>query len=151
MIGPGDTAPPFSLRDQERQVVSLDDHRGRPSLVIFMPFAFTRVCGGEMCEIRDNLSSIEQAGASAVVITCDNAPTNKAWAESEGFSFPILSDFWPHGEVTKAYGTFNETTGAADRSTFVLDEETIVREVVRSDGLREPRPFDAYRRALAAL
>ena len=145
----GQPAPAFSLRDQNRQVMTLDDLAGTPSLLVFMPLAFTRVCGSEMCEIRDNLHSL--ADVQAVVITCDNAPVNAAWAEREGFSFPILSDFWPHGETTRAYGCFNEKLGVPHRATFVLDGAGIIRDVISTESLGEARPFSSYLEALAAI
>lgn len=147
----GQSAPPFTLRDQNRNEVSLDELGGRPTLVVFMPFAFTRVCGSEMCDIRDNLSKLSGADANVVVITCDTAPVNKAWAEAEGFDFPIVSDFWPHGAVTSAYGCFNEALGVAHRATFVIDAGGTVRDVIASDGLRHTRPFASYVESLAAL
>ncbi len=147
----GERAPAFSLRDQNRNVVTLEDIEGTPALIVFMPLAFTRVCGGEMCEIRDNHTELSDTGARTVVITCDNVPANTAWAEKEGFEFPILSDFWPHGEVTRAYGCFNDKLGVPHRATFVLDEAAVIREVISTDSLREARPFSSYIEALAAL
>lgn len=132
-------------------MVTLDDLEGAPALLVFMPLAFTRVCGGEMCEIRDNLEVLSGTGAQTVAITCDNVPVNAAWAEREGFDFPILSDFWPHGETTRAYGCFNDKLGVPHRSTFVLDETGIVREVISTDSLGEARPFTSYVEALAGL
>jgi len=151
VTGIGEPAPAFSLRDQNRSVVNLDDFSGSPAVIVFMPLAFTSVCGGEMCEIRDNLDRLSSVDAHVAVITCDNVPTNKAWAESEGFDFPILSDFWPHGAVTTAYGCFNERFGVAHRATFVVDGEGIVRDIISTDALGEARPFGAYMDALAAL
>ncbi|CAN5841081.1 peroxiredoxin AhpE [soil metagenome] len=151
MIASGQPAPPFDLVDQHRNHVTLDDLAGRPALVVFMPFAFTRVCGSEMCDLRNNQAHLEAVDAGVVVITCDTAATNRAWAESEGFGFTILSDFWPHGEVTRAYGTFNEALGVAHRTSFVLDRGGIVRAVISTGSLREPRPFNSYTDALAAL
>lgn len=132
-------------------MVTLDDLLGAPALVVFMPLAFTRVCGGEMCEIRDNLDVLADTGTRTVVITCDNVPVNAAWAEREGFDFPILSDFWPHGETTRAYGCFNGKLGVPHRATFVLDGEGIVRDVISTDSLGEARPFGSYVEALGGL
>jgi peroxiredoxin len=77
--------------------------------------------------------------------------SNGRWAKEQGFSFPILSDFWPHGEVARTYGCFDETLGAAKRYTYVLDADAIVREIVKSDELSQPRPHDAYYESLAAI
>ena len=86
--------------------------------------------------------------AKVVAITCDTVPSNRRWAKDQGFEFPVLSDFWPHGKVTKAYDTFNEALGVADRTTYVLDEEGTIQAVIASDGLGIARPFEDYVAAL---
>lgn len=144
----GVKAPPFELRNQRRETVSLDDLKGARTVLVFIPFAFTRTCEGELCEIRDNFEVFERSGARVVAITCDTAPTNAAWAAENGFEFDILSDFWPHGEVSRRYDTFNETLGYAERTTYFLDESGTITDVVRSDELKVGRPFHAYEAAL---
>jgi peroxiredoxin len=145
----GSAALEFSLRNQHREKVSLDDLKGSRSVIVFMPFAFTSTCHGEMCEIRDNLHRFEHDDARVVVITCNTLHANRVWAEQEGFDFDILSDFWPHGAVTRAYDTFSEVYGAAIRTTYFLDEDGVVTTVIRSDELGKPRPFEEYEAALA--
>jgi len=115
---------------------------------VFLPFPFSSVCGGELCTIRDNLVSLNDLGANVVVITCDTHHSNRRWSEENGFDFAVLSDYWPHGEVTKAYGVFNDLVGAANRATFVLDSAQTVRAIVASDSLGTPREFDEYVTAL---
>jgi peroxiredoxin (alkyl hydroperoxide reductase subunit C) len=144
----GRPAPPFSLPDQNRTQVSLASLSGSKSLVVFIPFAFTSVCEGELCTIRDAMPDLD---ARVVAITCDTAPVNRKWAAENGFTFPVLSDFWPHGEVTTRYGAFNRKTGAADRETFVVDASGIVRARITSDSLGMAREFDEYREALSAI
>jgi peroxiredoxin len=73
------------------------------------------------------------------------------WSEQEDFGFTLLSDFWPHGEVTRAYGCFNDKVGCAMRATYVLDEEGIVRAIISTEDLGQPREFDSYQQALASL
>jgi peroxiredoxin (alkyl hydroperoxide reductase subunit C) len=147
----GSPAPDFTLPDQSRNPVRLGDLRGRKSLVVFIPFPFTSICSGEICLLRDNLAQLGDLDANVVVITCDTIPVNKHWSEENGFSFPVLSDFWPHGAVAIAYGAFNDKVGAANRQTFVLDEAGTVRAIVASDSLGTPREFDEYVGALASL
>ncbi len=147
----GAPAPEFTLRDQNRNDVSLADFRGHKTLVVFIPFPFTGICTGELCDLRDHFSEIDQAGGKVVVITCDTAPANKAWAEKEGFDFPILSDFWPHGAVTQTYGCFDDQLGCATRTTYVLDADGVVRNIIASGALGEPRPFEAYPQALEEI
>jgi len=147
----GETAPDFSLVDQDKNVVSLESLRGEPSLVVFIPFPFTGICEGEICDLRDNMSQLNSMDANVVVITCHARPTNGAWAEANNYEFPILSDFWPHGEVAQAFGCFNDALGVAMRATYVLDKEGIVREIIESGGLGEARTISSYRDSLAAL
>ena len=147
----GSAAPDFTLFNHHREPVSLADLAGKKSLVVFIPFPFTGTCEGELCLIRDRLAELNDLDANVVVVTCDTLPSNAKWAEENGFEFPILSDYWPHGEVTRAYGTFNDKLGVANRSTFVLDEQGIVREIVSTDSLGTPREFEAYVEALGAI
>lgn len=147
----GDQAPDFTLRDQKGDEVGLSELKGEKSLVVFMPFAFSPTCLGELCAIRDNLQGLENLGARVVVVTCDSVFTNRAWTEENGFNFPILSDFWPHGQVSTAYGAFNERTGGAFRSTYVLDGEGTVRAIVKTESTGIPREFERYGEALASI
>lgn len=145
----GQRAPDFSLRDQNRQVRTLIDLAGANAMVIFIPWAFTRTCQAELCTLRDNLAGLEVRGARVLVITCDSVASNRRWAEDQGFTFPILSDHWPHGDTARAYGCFNETLGVAMRSTYVLDPEGMVTEIVATDRLDQPRDWAEYERALS--
>jgi mycoredoxin-dependent peroxiredoxin len=117
----GDSAPEFSLPDQDKQVVSLAELRGTPTLLVFYPFAFSGICTGELCQLRDELSTYSDAGVRVLAISTDPTFTLKAWREQQGFDFPLLSDFWPHGEAAKAFGVFNEKAGMALRGTFLID------------------------------
>ena len=117
----GDRAPEFSLPDQDKQVVSLTDLRGTPVLLVFYPFAFSGICTGELCQLRDELANYTEAGVRVLAVSTDPAPTLKAWRAQEGFDFPLLSDFWPHGEAAQAYGVFHDKAGMAVRGTFLVD------------------------------
>lgn len=145
----GDAAPPFELRDQDRNIVSVASLGGRRSLLVFIPFPFTRTCESEMCALRDQRARLSDLDANVVAITCDTSPSNKKWADDNGFGFPILSDFWPHGEVARAYGVFNEIVGVANRFTFVLDAEGTITRIISTDSLGTAREFEEYERALA--
>lgn len=144
----GATAPPFELRNQRRENVSLEDLKGSKITLVFIPFAFTKTCEGELCEIRDNFGVFEKAGTRVLAITCDTSATNARWAADNGFEFDILSDFWPHGHVSRRYDTFNETFGYAERTTYFIDESGTITDVVRSGQLREARPFAQYEAVL---
>ncbi|MCW2634725.1 MAG: putative Peroxiredoxin [Blastococcus sp.] len=119
----GDVAPDFSLPDQDKQVVSLAELRGAPALLVFYPFAFSGLCTGELCQLRDELAVYTDAGVNVVAISTDPTFTLKAFRDKEGFEFPLLSDFWPHGAAAQAYGAFNERAGMALRATFLVDAD----------------------------
>lgn len=147
----GRPAPDFALKDQHGQEVRLSDFRGERNVVlVFYPFAFSGICTGELCEIRDNLAGFEDAGVQVIGISCDPMYTQRAWAEAQKYEFPLLSDFWPHGAVAQDYGVFRPETGFATRGTFLIDTEGVVRwSVVNEPG--QARPLAAYREAIAAL
>jgi mycoredoxin-dependent peroxiredoxin len=149
-LRPGDPAPDFTLPDTHGTPVHLADLRGEPVLVVFYPFAFSGICTGELCELRDNIEDFETAGVRLLAVSTDPVYTLKAWQEQEGFGFDLLSDFWPHGDVATSYGVFDETTGIALRGSFLVDADGIVRwAVVNPRGQR--RDLDAYRQALAEI
>ena len=120
-LQPGDPAPDFTLPDTHGTPVHLADLRGETVLVVFYPFAFSRTCTGELCELRDNIEDFESAGVRLLAVSTDAVFTLKAWQEQEGFGFDLLSDFWPHGEAARAYGVFDGRRGAAVRGTFLID------------------------------
>src|SRR5687767_9952233 len=119
----GDAAPEFTLPDQDKQMVSLAELRGAPALLVFYPFAFSGLCTGELCQLRDELTDYTDAGVKVLAISTDPTFTLKAFREKEGFDFPLLSDFWPHGATAQAYGAYNEKAGMAVRATFLVDPE----------------------------
>ena len=147
----GSAAPDFELSDQHGNKVALSSFKGKKNVVVlFIPFAFTGTCTGELCAMRDDLSSFQNDNVELLAISCDSMFTQRVWAEKEGYQFPVLADFWPHGAVAKAYGIFDEARGCALRGTFVIDKEGIVRwQVV--NGLGDARSNDDYKAALAAL
>lgn len=146
----GTPAPGFSLRNQHRERVALDDLKGAKSVIVFIPYAFTDTCQGELCEIRDNLHRFNNSNTRVVAITCNTLHSNAMWAEQQGFTFDILSDFWPHGQTAVAYGSFDDRFGYAKRTTYFLDEEGVITAVVKSDELGVARSFDEYEAALGA-
>ena len=122
MLTIGSSAPDFSLKDQNGRPVSLRAFRGvKNVLLVFFPLAFTGICQGELDEIRDNLPRYENDDTATLAISVGPPPTHKIWAGQSGFTFPVLSDFWPHGAVAQAYGVFNDVAGVSNRGTFVVD------------------------------
>lgn len=147
----GSHAPSFSLVDQDKNTVTLDDLKGKKSLIVFIPFPFTGICDDESCAIRDRLATLNDLEANVAVITCHAVPVTKKWSDENGFTFPVLSDFWPHGVVASQYGAFNEAVGGANRMSFVLDADGIVHSIVDSGSLGTAREFDAYVNALTEI
>lgn len=141
----GTKAPEFTLLNQEREPVSLDDLKGSRSVIVFIPFAFTRTCESELCQIRDEFSMFDEADARVVAITCNTLHANKVWSDQQGFQFDILSDWWPHGAVSRKYETFNEGYGYPERTTYFLDDDAVITQLTRSDRLGEARDFEIYR------
>jgi peroxiredoxin (alkyl hydroperoxide reductase subunit C) len=147
----GDIAPDFALKDQNGQEFSLADFRGRKNVVIvFYPFAFSGICTGELCEIRDNLGDFVSDDVQVLAISCDHMFSQRAWADKEGYFFPLLSDYWPHGGVAQAFGVFNEKAGAAVRGTFLVDTEGVIRWSLVNE-IGEGRDFSGYHAALKDL
>ena len=148
-IEPGQTAPDFTLSDEQGNQVTLSSFQGQKSVtLVFIPFAFTGVCQGELCELRDNLNAFETADNQVLVVTCDRAPSLKAWKAEQGFTFPMLSDGWPHGAVSEQYDCFNRDLGCAMRQTVVIGKDGTITDVFASGGLGEARSFDSYTEAL---
>ncbi len=146
----GDEAPDFRLVNVDRSFLALSDFRGKRVTLVFVPWAFTGTCQGELCTLRDELADFANDDSQLLVVTCDARPSLARWAEEQGYAFPLLSDHWPHGAVSRTYGVFDEALGAALRGTFIIDAGGVVRwKVVH--GLKEPRSTDAYREVLAAI
>ena len=147
----GRPAPAFTLQNQHGESVSLTDFAGKqPVALVFYPFAFTRVCTGELGELRDSITDFTEQGATVLAVSCDPIYALRVFADREGLGFSLLSDFWPHGAVSTAYGVFNETRGCSGRATFIIDREGILRWYIENEVPRA-RNLDDYRKVLASL
>ncbi|GAB2840872.1 MULTISPECIES: peroxiredoxin [Lentzea] len=147
----GSEAPDFTLNDYNKQPVTLSSFRGKKNvLLVFYPFAFSGICNGELCQLRDELATYEDENVQVLGVSVDSPFALKAWANQEGYQFPLLSDFWPHGAVAQSYGVFNDTVGMALRGTFLVDVAGVVRFAeVNAPG--EARDQDAWKKAVASL
>jgi peroxiredoxin len=147
----GDEAPDFELQDQSGNAVRLSSFRGEKNVVVvFYPLAFTGVCQGEMCAIRDSIADFDSDDVQTLAISVDSGPTHKKWAQEQGYTFPLLADFWPHGAVAKSYGVFEEAFGIATRGTFIVDKQgKVAYKVVNA--IPDARDLDEYRKVLADL
>jgi mycoredoxin-dependent peroxiredoxin len=147
----GQEAPDFTLPSAVHGSVTLSSFRDQKNVVlVFYPWAFTSTCTGELCEIRDRIATFDGDDVVTLAVSCDARFSLKIFAEQQGYTFPMLSDFWPHGEVSRAYGVFSDEAGAAIRGSFVIDKEGIVRYVV-VNGIPDARDADEYEKVLASL
>ena len=147
----GQDAPDFALKDQHGQTVRLSDLRGRKAvLVVFYPWAFTGVCGGELHAMQAELDELVSEDVALVTVSTDSMYALRTYADQEGFTFPLLSDFWPHGAVAQAYGVLHPEIGVALRGTFLVDRGGVVRWSV-VNGISDARDISAYKDAVAAL
>ena len=147
----GAQAPDFSLANQDGETVSLADYRGKKAvLLVFYPFAFSGICTGELCEVRDDLSTFQNDDVQVLGVSTDPRPALRAWATAEGYEFPLLSDFWPHGATAESYGAFFSDAGMAMRGTFLVDKDGVVR-FAEVNGPGDKRDQQGWRDALKQL
>lgn len=147
----GDEAPDFELPDQNRSAVRLSAYRGQKNVVlVFYPLAFTGVCQGELCAIRDSIADFSGDDVETLAVSVDSAAVHRRWAEEQRYTFPLLADFWPHGAVAEAYGVFDSRSGLAVRGTFIIDKAgRVAYKVVNA--IPDARDPAEYRRVLASL
>jgi mycoredoxin-dependent peroxiredoxin len=147
----GTAAPDFTLKDQNNQEITLSSFKGEKNvLLVFYPLAFTGTCQGELCQVRDELPKFQNEDTAILAVSVGASPSHKVWAAEQGYTFPLLADFWPHGAVAQAYGVFNEATGFANRGTFVIDKLGVVK-FAEMNGPGEARDQSAWEKALSAL
>ena len=147
----GQEAPDFELNDQHGKPVRLSSFRGAKNVVlVFYPLAFSNVCSGELCALRDDFPEAEGDDVELLTVSVDSSYAHRVWADKEGFGFELLSDFWPHGDVARRYGVFNEDRGISVRGTFIIDKDGVVRWMVVNP-TPQARDIADYRKALAAL
>ena len=144
-------APDFELPNQFGEHIRLSDFRHKkPVALVFFPLAFSSTCTSELCELRDNLALFNDKSIELLGVSVDSKATLRAFAEAEGYQFNLLADFWPHGAVAKEYGVFLPEKGFANRASFLIDVNGIIRaSVLTAPG--EARSMTAYREALAEL
>ena len=145
------TAPDFELANQFGEHIRLSDFRGvKPVVLVFFPLAFSSTCNTELCELRDNLNLFTDSGVELMGISVDSKATLRAWADAENYDFTLLADFWPHGDVAKEYGVFIAEKGFANRATFLIDLDGVIRSsFITAPG--QARSLEDYQSALADL
>jgi peroxiredoxin len=158
-LQPGNEAPEFDLpatgngagRGETPSRVRLADFRGKKAVVLaFYPAAFTPTCTAQLPSYEEDRAEFERRGAQLLGISTDFVASNEAWAKSlGGFSFPLLSDHWPHGHVTAQYGVLRGD-GRAERAIFVIDREGKIAYVNVSEISKQP-PIEPILAALDRL
>jgi peroxiredoxin len=147
----GDLAPDFELRSQHGEPIRLSDFRGVKSvLVVFYPFAFSHICTRELGELADYLAQVGDETLEVLAISCDSVQVQRAFARDQALDFSLLSDFWPHGAVSRSYDVFSEQAGAALRGSFLVDTDGVLRWSV-VNGMGEARDLAGYQAALSAV
>ena len=142
-------APDFTLPDQDGMAVSLGDLRGAEALLVFIPYAFSPVCTYEIEQLRD-AKDLAAANARIVIIDCDSTFVNQEWAYQNKFEGTLLSDFWPHGVVSRKYRVFDEDLGRAKRCSFHIDANGVVDWTLESPK-GDARDLTEYRKVLGLI
>jgi len=147
----GEQAPDFELKDQHGTPVRLSSFQGSKNVVlVFYPLAFSGVCTGELCALRDDFPEIAREDVELLTVSVDSTFVLRTWADRDNFSFSLLSDFWPHGGVAKLYGVFDEDKGVATRGTFIIDKAGVIRWKVVNP-IPQARDITEYKKVLADL
>jgi peroxiredoxin (alkyl hydroperoxide reductase subunit C) len=147
----GTKAPDFTLSDISWGKVSLQSLLDEKAvLLVFYPVAFSGVCSGELCQVRDELADYQNDKVQIVGVSVDHPFTLRAWGQAQGYTFPLLADFWPHGEVARTYGVFNDDAGMAERGTFLINREGVIVFSEHGD-TGTARDQQAWKDAIAAL
>ncbi len=123
VIAAGEAAPDFTLRDQDGEEVSLSDYRGRRVLLVFYPFDFSSVCSDQLSVYQEIKPELEEKGVELVGISVDHIHAHRAFREKLGIDTQLLADFEPKGEVAKAYGSYFEPAGMANRTLVLVDAD----------------------------
>ena len=150
----GDTAPAFTLRNTEKELVSLKDFKGKNVVLLFFPMAFTGVCTKELCDMRDSIGDYEKLDAQIIAISVDSVFTLGKWKEEQGFNFTLLSDF--NKTVSKKYDALYkefvfEMKGVSKRSAFVIDAKGVIRYAEVLENAGEQPNFNAIKEVLSRL
>lgn len=150
----GDKAPNIELIDSATQKWSLADQKGKNTVVLFFPFAYTSVCTEELCTVRDHMNHYSLLNADVVGISVDSPFTLAKFKSDEGLNFPLLSDF--NKETSQAYGAYYDEfvlglKGVSKRSAFVIDGEGVIRYSEVLDIAKDIPNFAAIQEALQQL
>jgi len=127
VIGPGTPAPDFTLRTEDGQDFTRDDARGQTTVLVFFPAAFSPVCSDQFNLYQEVLADLQEGGARLYGVSCDASDSQHAFRESLGVEIPMLSDFEPKGQASRAFGVYYDPAGTATRALVILDPEGVVK------------------------
>src|SRR5438477_9085452 len=127
ILSEGTAAPDFTAHVTPDQTLSLNELRGRPVILAFYPADFSPVCGDQMALYNEILPEFHKHGAELLGISVDGAWCHAAFAGARKLHFPLLADFEPKGEVSRAYGAYRAKEGHSERALFVIDGDAIIR------------------------
>ncbi|MCP4569787.1 MAG: peroxiredoxin [FCB group bacterium] len=146
MLKVGDKAPDFTLPSHLRTSITLSQFRGKKTIVLaFYPLNWTPVCSGQIPGYHEVLDRFEALNTQVLAVSVDSIPSHKSWAYSMGgIDYPLLSDFWPHGEIATRYGVMTDA-GHTERAIFVIDTEGIIRYIDHHDIAHEPDIEELFR------
>jgi peroxiredoxin (alkyl hydroperoxide reductase subunit C) len=140
----GQRAPDFSLPSHLGQEIQLKNYLGKNLVLAFFPLAWTPVCTNQIPSYQDLLSTFEAENTQVLGISVDHVPCLQAWAESlGGISFPLLSDFWPHGKVAELFGILR-SDGRSERAVFVMDTDGVIRDIDIHDINDQPNNTELF-------
>lgn len=150
----GQQAPDFTLRDNEKNKVTLSEQKGKNVVLLFFPLAFTSTCTKELCYMRDNMAMYNNLDAQVYGISVDSLFSLNKFKQEQNLNFPLLSDF--NKEASTAYDClyenfFNDMRGVSKRASFVLDKEGIVRYAEVLENASDLPDFKAIEDTLNSL
>jgi peroxiredoxin (alkyl hydroperoxide reductase subunit C) len=151
MIEPGSSAPDFALPDQDGNIVKLEDLRGQTTVLVFYPLDWSPVCTDQLNVYQEVVADLEAAGTKLYGVSVDSAFSHKAFQESLGLSIPLLADFHPKGEVSRAYGVYIEERGHNQRALVMIGPDLEVKWAHRSSSPLEIPGANLIFDALAAV
>jgi peroxiredoxin len=126
-LPPGTQAPAFELPSTPDQTVSLVEFRGRPLILAFYPEDWSPVCSDQLALYQELLPEFRRYDAELVGISVDGIWCHLAFARDRNLHFPLLADFEPKGEVSRAYGVYRAQDGTSERALYVIDGEGVVQ------------------------
>src|SRR3954451_3381323 len=127
IIAPGTPAPEFRLKTEDGEDFTQDDLKGQTTVLVFYPFAFSPVCTDQFQVYEEVLDEFEAQGAGLYGVSCDATYSQRAFREKLGVSIPMLSDFEPKGDASRAFGAYFEPGGMSGRAIVIIDPEGVVQ------------------------